>query len=598
MGSRWFVSSFTTVLFLSSLTVASPSAYPSCDDPGRREREFPVESEADPTPLGWDEGDFEAYAALHARFGEAKTAARGRKGVIAGTTEALAVRAGFEALKRGGSAMDAVLTAALAQVTLTAGSTVSFAGMLTLVYHDAAAGKTHALDAGFDTVLEETDPLTIPKTGFSDLDETGEDISPGRTVLVPGFMAGIQAAHDRFGTLPFARLFDPAIHFAEEGFVFTPKLERFLKYRKTVLSRRPGTRAVFLRPDGEFIKAGVRFRQPVLAATLRAVAENGAEYMYRGAWAEHFVRVVREEGGRITGDELSRYAAIWSDPLEVPYRGYRVMVHPGATNFAGMLRLADAAKLADLGHYASDPEAFYWLVRILRRPSVDFTNGGAGWRDPEALRRTLEAMRREGPSKGGRPEEGTPSHSAALVAVDDRGNVAALLHSINTVLWGESGIFVDGVSIPDAAAFQQRVIASVGPGRRIPNQTAPLVALREGRPVLAVSCIGGGIHHETVKVVLNMLDSGMTAQEALDAPSLHYPAYGPEGFSSSERLARGAFPDSLLDEVRRMGLKIDELDPPRTGMGRGYATALRLGGEEGNHDAGAPRFANGAAIGF
>src|SRR5262245_22988150 len=109
------------------------------------------------------------------------------------------------------------------QIALTAGSLSGYASILTMVYYDAASKKVYSLNAGYNTVLEEKEPLTIPGIGTPS----------GRTVLVPGFFAGVQAAHDRFGKLPFASLFDPAIYLAEKGFVVDPVLG-WINMRKDV----------------------------------------------------------------------------------------------------------------------------------------------------------------------------------------------------------------------------------------------------------------------------------------------------------------------------------------------------------------------------
>jgi len=110
-------------------------------------------------------------------------------------------------LKAGGSAADAALTTVLAQVALTAGGAVSYAGIFTAVYYDAGSKKVYSPNASWNTPKDETDPRSIPSQG----------IASGRTALVPGFMAGVQALHDRFGRRPFAELFGPSIWLAEKG---------------------------------------------------------------------------------------------------------------------------------------------------------------------------------------------------------------------------------------------------------------------------------------------------------------------------------------------------------------------------------------------
>ena len=211
-------------------------------------------AEVDLSPASWPPGELERYhGLLSGTRGDAHPRGTGRRGLVVGTTGAPAVRAGLEALKQGGSAADAAIVTSLAQVTLAAGCWVSFAGKWVMVYYEAATGQIHALDGGFNTVLRETDPASIPGFGTPS----------GRTALVPGFMAGLEATHQRFGKLPWAALFEPAIYYAEEGFEVYPLLGNLIDYRAGVLRRLPQTRAAFTHPGSNRL---VRTGDPRAAA--------------------------------------------------------------------------------------------------------------------------------------------------------------------------------------------------------------------------------------------------------------------------------------------------------------------------------------------
>src|SRR5262245_29063636 len=161
------------------------------------------------SPEAWPPAELEKYWRLQGDFKRPHPAVESSKGMVAVTHDAFSARIGLEALRQGGSAADAAMATSLAQIALDAGAVTSYAGILTMVYYDAASKKVYSLNAGYNTVLEEKDPLSIPRPGQPS----------GRTALVPGFFAGVQAAHSRFGKLPFASLFDPAIYLAEKGFV-------------------------------------------------------------------------------------------------------------------------------------------------------------------------------------------------------------------------------------------------------------------------------------------------------------------------------------------------------------------------------------------
>ncbi len=264
----------------------------------------PSESIPNLSPASWPKEELNRYATLERTWGSSPHLASGRRGVIVGTSNALAIRAGFEALKQGGSAVDAALVTSLAQIALNAGAAVSYAGVLAMMCYEASTGELHSLNAGYNVPRKETDPLSIPRFEPS-----------GRSALVPGFMAGVQAAHSRFGRLPLETLFEPAIHFAQEGFRISDALAGRIAMNRSVLSRLPEARRIFAREDGELVVEGDWFHQPELAETLRAVAAEGADYMYRGPWATKLVQVVQREGGKMVFDDLAAYEVIWPEPV-------------------------------------------------------------------------------------------------------------------------------------------------------------------------------------------------------------------------------------------------------------------------------------------
>ncbi|GAA0606884.1 hypothetical protein GCM10010174_25000 [Kutzneria viridogrisea] len=382
----------------------------------------------------------------------------GKRAMVLGSTGPFAQLAGRRALEAGGSAVDAVIATSLAQIALAAGSWVSYAGVFVLVH--CQAGRTDSLSAGFATFAEEDDPASIPRAPEPS----------GRTALVPGFMAGVAAAHERFGVLPWPDLFQPAIHVAEQGFPVGLVRERQFAMRADVL------------PESFRAKRGELFRQPELAETLRGVAAEGADWMYRGPWAREFVDVVRAAGGKATLSDLDTYEPVWSEPLRVRFHGHEV--HTGSKSLVQALRAAEG-----VGDPLTDPQALYELIGISRQST--------------------------------RPG----SHSDFVLAVDAEGNVAAACHSINTSLWGCTGLFAGGVSIPDAASFQQQVLAGLGPGQHVPFPANPAIVLRGGRPVLASSSIGAGLHCATLQCLHAVLGLGVPVDEVVRRPLFHGPDY-------------------------------------------------------------------------
>jgi gamma-glutamyltranspeptidase/glutathione hydrolase len=508
--------------------------------------------------------------------------AEGKHGVVVGTTGPTSVKAGLEVLKKGGTAADAAVATSLAQVVECAGSYVSHAGILGMVYYEAATGKVLFLNAAYNTPREEKDPLTIP----------GKGKPSGRTALVPGFMAGVQAAHDRFGKLPRKDVFAPAVRMAEKGFKVSPMLARFLVAKKAVLSRLPQTRGVFTRKDGGFYAEGNHFCQPELARTLQKVADEGSAFMYSGAWAKQFVSAVRKEGGKITLEDMKAYRVVWEEPLRTDYRGHRVCV-PGRSSGGGValieaLHLLERADLPKRGHYATSPESLFWLMQIsycqvlgfLDEKSLEDFQGLDLTPRSRVKRETAAAIwqrMRQGKwafSAKLRKKDDTRGHSDGVVVVDRWGNVAAVTHSINTTLWGDTGLFVAGVSIPDSAAFQQAAIKQAGPGNRLPDPMCPLIVLKGGKPVLGSSAIGGGLHQRTLQVLSSVLDFGMGPQAAVEQPAFLLPAFA--GGPGTAQVEKGQFDGKLLDAVRAMGQPVKEVSAGQAAAYRGYWVGVHV----------------------
>jgi gamma-glutamyltranspeptidase/glutathione hydrolase len=151
-------------------------------------------------------------------------------------------------------------------------------------------------------------------------------------------------------------------------------------------------------------------------------------------------------------------------------------------------------------------------------------------------------------AEGVRQRAKQANHSDGIVVVDQWGNMAVIGHTINTSLWGNTGIFVDGISIPDAASFQPRDIEKAGPGKRLPNGMNPTLILRDGKPFLGSSAVGGGLHYKTLQVLANILDFDMDPQAAVDTP-----AFLPDGVED------GTFDPKVLDGVEALGMKINIL---------------------------------------
>jgi gamma-glutamyltranspeptidase/glutathione hydrolase len=506
----------------------------------------------------------------------------GTNGLIAATTAGRAIEGGLEVLKEGGTAADAAIATALCEVVHAGGSYVSFAGPMMMVYYDAASGKISYLDAEYATPLAEGNPKSIPHKG-------------GRTALVPGFMAGMQAAHDRFGKLPFKRLFEPAIALAEEGEIVSSTMEWWINSKKSVLSRHAEAKRIFSRPDGKFLVKGDLFRQPELAGTLKKVAAQGASCMYDGDWGRKFVEVIQGEGGRITLEDMKRYHAIWEEPLQASYREYTVYTPTpwGGVNVIQSLNLLELANLRQYGPCSASSQSLFLLMEISAcqsstkylSPTTRLSKKNAAEIFQQITNRTWRGL-----PAAMRKKSANSTHTDGLVVVDRWGNMAVVNHTINTMLWGNTGLFVDGVSIPDSAAFQGPEIAKAGPGHRLPVGMCPLIVCHAGKPILGSAAVGGGLHAKTIQMLVNILDFGMDPQTSADMPAF-------VGWGAGQ-VEEDTFDPKVLDGLEQLGLHPEMVSSKNANVSRGYWTGAQIDPVTRHIKGGVTRGLEGGVVGY
>ena len=188
-----------------------------------------------------------------------------------------------------------------------------------------------------------------------------------------------------------------------------------------------------------------------------------------------------------------------------------------------------------------------------------------------------------------RSEGSANGHSDAVVAMDAEGNAAALLHTINTALWGTTGIFVDGVAIADSGKYQQAKLARIEPGDRVPIETNPILILKEGTPVIVSSSIGMGVHEQSLQAIVNILEYGLDPWEAAESPQVLrtmngglVAALGGEvEDSAAQAVIEGQFDAELLRKTRQLGQPIKEVPQDQAGAWLGYWVGIHIDPETG-----------------
>ncbi len=462
----------------------------------------------------------------------------------------LAAEAGLAMLRRGGSAIDAAVAAQMV-LTLVEPQSSGIGGGALLLYWDARARSIEAWDgreaapaaAGGELFLRDGAPLGFHAAAVG-----------GRAVGVPGTVATLEAAHRAQGRLPWADLFAPAIALAENGFPISPRLAAEIGDEAARLARDPAARAYFLGTDGAPLPAGTVLRNPALAATLRAIADQGAAALQRGPIAADIVAAIRnhpDNPGVMTEADLAAYAPRRRTVICAPYRQWRVCGFPppssggiAVAQILGLLahfdlahldpRGAEAAHLiaeagrlafADRNAYVADPDFVAVPVRGLLDPAYLTARAQLIDRD-----RAIAAPRAGNPPwrearfapQAAQIENGT-SH---LSVVDAAGNAVAMTTTIEDVFGAR--VMVRGFMLNNELTdfsfrpeLGDRPVANrVEGGKRPRSSMSPsLVFDAEGRLVLVLGSPGGArIIGYVAQALVGLLDWNLSPQAAVSLP--------------------------------------------------------------------------------
>lgn len=481
--------------------------------------------------------------------GEAATAERG----MVATDAPLATEVGVDILRAGGNAVDAAVATAFAlAVVYPEAGNVGGGGFLVARMAD---GTSAALD------FREKAPLAATADMF--LDESGQltegSITGHLASGVPGAVAGLWSAHQRFGRLRWEDLLAPAIRLAEEGFAVNERFAGSVAGERDRLARFPASAELFL-PGGEPLREGATWRNPELAAVLRRVAERGPDGFYRGETADLIVAEMRRGGGLITHEDLAAYRAEWREPVEFDYRGYRVASMPppssGGITLALIANILEGYDLDALGWHT--PETLHLTAEAMRRAFADRNHflGDPDFVDiPRAMlvsddyaarQRATISTSRATPSDHVEPGLGATSgtgsdeegdHTTHFSVVDGEGNAVALTTTVNFlygsavtvtgagfVLNDEMDDFTSKPGEPNAYGLVQGRANAIEPGKRMLSAMTPtIVTGRDGRVLLVTGARGGPrIITATWQVLSNVVDHGMTVDEAVRAPRVHH----------------------------------------------------------------------------
>jgi gamma-glutamyltranspeptidase/glutathione hydrolase len=437
------------------------------------------------------------------------TAQHTQLGVVA-AGHPLSARAGADVLLAGGNAVDAALGAMLASFACEPLLTGLGAGGYMLV---VAPGQAPTL---LDFFVE------APGRGEADPAHRRSELIPvpvsfgdavqmfhvgAASVGTYGMPAGICEASRRFGRFALDRLVAPAARLAREGVPLNPQQAYIVEILGGIVTSTPEASALFA-PDGRLLRAGERLRQPELGDALERLGSEGARPFYEGDIATAIVDWLSARGGLVTGADLSAYEAVDREPIQVSYRGRDVLTNPPPS--AGGVLIARALAMLD---GVPGPPSVLQLVEVMERTQKERTPEFlAGLDNPrfvsEFLARPVGRL-------------GSTTHISAL----DRDGWAC---SVTCSNGSASGVVVPGTGVHLNNMLGEQDLNPLGfhhhpAGRRMPSMMSPTIVLREGAAQLAVGSAGSNrIRSAVLQTIIRSIDDGLEAQEAIDAPRVHF----------------------------------------------------------------------------
>ncbi|PHZ85424.1 gamma-glutamyltransferase [Paremcibacter congregatus] len=471
-----------------------------------------------------------------------------KNGMVA-SQERMATEVGVEIMRQGGNAVDAAVAVGFAlAVTLPQAGNLAGGGFM--MVHLAEENKTIAID------YRELAPRAAHKDVY--LDAAGQ-VDQDRlrfshqSAGVPGTVAGMVHALEKYGTMELRQVIAPAIRLAEQGFDMPYWLEISLGSRQERLQKDPAAGAAFFHENGRVYAMGERFRQPDLAWSLKQIRDHGRDGFYKGAIADKIVANMEKNNGLITRVDLANYKVVERTPIRGTYKGYEIATMPppssGGIHLVQMLNMLEGDNLKGLGHNSA--ASLHLLIESMRQAYADRSKylGDPDFFDvpmaeltdkayAQKLRAMIPADRARtsaevAPALGPKYESPDTTHYSVM---DSAGNVVSNTYTLN-YSYG-SGIMVPGAGfllnnemddfsakpgVPNGFGLVGGKANAVEAGKRPLSSMTPTIVFKDGKALLATGSPGGSTIITVVfQTILNMIEFDMNIAAATFAPRLHH----------------------------------------------------------------------------
>ena len=520
-----------------------------------------------------------------------------KKGMVT-AVEPLATMVGAEILKKGGNAVDAAVAVGFAlAVTHPSAGNIGGGGFMVV---RLANGETVAIDyrekapikAHAKMYLDENDELARNENIIIPDYRTGEPVHPFNyrnhhlAIGVPGTVAGMVLAVEKYGTMSIKEVIQPAIDLAEKGHILTDRYARGLNGRAVIFNQIPASKKAMLRADGKDWQVGDLWVQNDLAETFKRIANNGHDGFYAGKTAGLIEKDMMANGGMIDRKDLTAYRAIIREPIRGTYRGeYEIISMPppssGGITMTMMFNILEGYDLKALGHNSS--RSLHLIAESMRRAYGDRAKylGDQDFVEIPVQRLTSKehaAKHRAtiNPYKATNSEDVGPELTMAeestetthYSVVDQWGNGVSNTYTLeggygsHIVITGTGFLTNNEMSdfnkVPGVTLNTGQIGTPanlIEPEKRMLSSMTPSIVTKNGNLYLVVGSPGGRtIINTTMQIIMNVIDHGMTIQEAVDAPRVHHQW----------------FPDYLRIEGR--GVSLDVLNALKT---LGHSVSMR-----------------------
>lgn len=498
------------------------------------------------------------------------------RGMVA-SVHPLATEAGLNVLKSGGNAVDAAVAVGLTLGVVDTHNSGIGGGCFMLIL--LANGKIVAIDGREMAPAAATRDMYL-RNGKADteLSQTGA-LASG----VPGELAAFDFAVRHYGRKPLSDLILPAAEIAEKGFVVTESFAARLRGEVKDLARFEASRAIFL-PNGQPLQVGEVLRQPDLAATYRAIAEQGSDWFYRGPFAQAAGKWMQANGGIITAADFANYHLVLREPVTTTYRGKKIVSFPppssGGVHVVQMLNILERFKLAKLDeatrlHVIAEAMKLAFADRAYWLGDPDYAKVPRGLiskRYAASLAKQIQLDRASAVSAHGTPSNWErdlfKKHTTHFSVADEEGNWVAVTATINTSYGSKVVIPGTGVvmnnqmddfsiqpGVRNAFGLVGAEANAVAPGKRPLSSMSPTIVFDGRKPIIALGAAGGPkIISAVLQELIAMIDLGMTPAEALAAPRIHHQ------WSPDELMVEKRLPEALQAALAQRGHTVKELN--------------------------------------